>query len=153
MSRARMRLILTAALFCAWIGWLAYLAVTTTRPVVLSRAQFLASQLDVVAVIAEREGVPLAEVKVEQVLWPPGIAMQKLAGQMIKVVNLPQLTKEDGFAGPGEYVLPLIAEGNEYRVASIPRSPGLSEQMARPRIYRATSQALEQHRRIRSGAD
>jgi hypothetical protein len=149
MSRARLRLVLTAALFCAWIGWLAFLALTTTRPVVLSRPQFLASQLDVVATLTASEGRPDPNVKVQKIGWPVDEATQKLAGQTIKVVNLPELTNEHGWEGPDSYILPLVKEGDEYRVAPIAVSPGLSERKARPRIYRATPETLEQLKEIR----
>src|SRR5262245_17875891 len=89
MTHARLRLIVAAALFCAWIGWLAYLALTTTRPVVLSRAQFLASQLDAVATVAaDAAGRPDPNVKVERVVWPENEAAKKPEGASIHVANL-----------------------------------------------------------------
>src|SRR5437868_5381758 len=54
-ARRRALLALTVTLFLLWIGYLALLASTTTRPVVLSRPQFLVSNL---LVIAELTGVP-----------------------------------------------------------------------------------------------
>lgn len=152
MSRARLRLILSAALFLSWIGWLAYLALTTTRPIVLSRPQFLASQFDVVAAVSDVGGRPAAGVSVERVAWPADGAAQKLAGQSITVANLAAVAKEDGWDGPGSYILPLVKEGNEYQLAPVALSPGLSERKARPRIYRATPQTLGQLTQIRSEA-
>ena len=49
MASARVRLALAAFLFVAWVGWLANLALTTARPVILSRPQLAASTLDVIA--------------------------------------------------------------------------------------------------------
>jgi len=43
-------------LFLAWISWLAYLAATTTHPLVLSRPQFLVTDLDVIAEVGGDEG-------------------------------------------------------------------------------------------------
>jgi hypothetical protein len=58
MKRARVRLAITAALFFAWIGYLVYLAATTTRPIVLSRPQFLAANLYVIADLRDRADGP-----------------------------------------------------------------------------------------------
>ena len=101
MSHARLRLAAAAALFLGWIGYLAYLALTTTRPVVLSRPQFLAAQLDVIATVAENDGRPDPVVRVQRVQWAANGIEANLSGQTTKVANLPSATKEDGWAGPG----------------------------------------------------
>jgi hypothetical protein len=49
MRPSRVRLVVCALLFLGWISWLVYLSATTTRPVVLSRPQFLAADLYVIA--------------------------------------------------------------------------------------------------------
>jgi hypothetical protein len=49
MKPSRVRLAVCALLFLGWISWLVYLSATTTRPVVLSRPQFLAADLYVIA--------------------------------------------------------------------------------------------------------
>ena len=49
MKRSGWRLAVSAILFAGWIGYLAFLAATTTEPTVLSRPQFLAADLYVVA--------------------------------------------------------------------------------------------------------
>ncbi len=91
------RLILAAALFVAWIGMLAILAATTTRPVVLSRPQFLVSDFD------------------------------------------------DGWQGPGRYILPLKKTGAEAYVVALPGpSPGFDPMKLKPRIYRETPETLHQ---------
>ena len=87
MKAARLRLLFAALLFFAWIGWLAYLAakVTLEPPIVLSRPQFLVSNLDVVAQV---EQIPdqddkLTPVTVVQVHYPPG--EKALEGKTIQV--------------------------------------------------------------------
>ena len=49
MKPAALRLAVTAVLFVGWVGYLAYLVVKTSNPVVLSRPQFLVSEMDVIA--------------------------------------------------------------------------------------------------------
>jgi hypothetical protein len=58
MKAAKVRLIITAVLFLAWVGYLVFLAATTTRPVVLSRPQFLAADLYLVAELQDGSTVP-----------------------------------------------------------------------------------------------
>jgi hypothetical protein len=143
MQAARLRLILSALLFAGWIAWLAYLAATTTRPNVLSRPQFLFSTLDVVALIDEKDGQPVDDVKVLEVHWPPHADAFK---GPIKVTNLKECAKpERGWVGAGEYILPLAKYGDQYEVVKIPESPGFPEgSLNRYRIYRRTPETMRQ---------
>src|SRR5262245_14160505 len=93
----KLRLMVAAAAFVSWIGYLAYLAATTTRPIVLSRAQFLVSEVNVIADIKDKEGKPDPEVEICEVLWPPS---QRL-GPTLTITNLPQC---EGWIGPGRYI-------------------------------------------------
>jgi hypothetical protein len=135
------RLVLIAVLFALWIGYLAYLALpTTTSREVLSRAQFLVSNYDVIAQVnAEPNGAPDTKVVVEQVHWPK--EAEKISGQTVTVANL--TVHATGWHGPGRYILPLMKEDSTYRVAPIPRSPGF-EGSPHARIYSATEQNLRQ---------
>src|SRR5262245_56647666 len=72
MKPSRVRLAVCALLFLGWIGWLVYLSATTTRPVVLSRPQFLAADLYVVAEL--RQGR-------EPRLWPEILGLLAAAPQ------------------------------------------------------------------------
>jgi hypothetical protein len=131
MKPSRVRLAVCALLFLGWIGWLVYLSATTSRPVVLSRPQFLAADLYVLAEVhAGPKGpdAPDAEVTVREIVWPgPGM---DLAGRPLVIPNLPQSGPKQGWNGPGEYILPLTQKkqkGREvYQVTPIPRSPGYS---------------------------
>lgn len=138
---------LIGALFVGWLSWLGYLALTTTRPVVLSRPQFLVSQLDVIAVLSVSAGRPNAQVEIADVFWAAQDADRQL--HKLTVKNLPLLTPEEGWRGAGRYILPLVHDGAEFRVASIPRSPGFPSHNDRPRIYVSTPEALEQLRTLR----
>ncbi len=141
-------LVLFAGLFVAWIGWLAYLAITATRPIVLSRPQFLVSKLDVIAEVHANNGKPAPEVVVREVHWSAK-DIEKLEGKIIKVVNLSQC---EGYTGPGLYILPLVNDkGDEYLVARIPLSPGFNPFTSNPRIYPKTPETLRQLNSIHKG--
>jgi hypothetical protein len=141
------RVLLTAALFVGWLGYLGYLVVCGPhtpdglrgafegRPLALSRPQFLVSMLDVRARVDKVTG---EDVRVEEVLFPSENAPVK-AGDTIHVENidkcrpLPTLLEKDqeppaDWTGPGEYILPLqIVERNaerHYEVVPTPPSPG-----------------------------
>jgi hypothetical protein len=144
---ATLRLVLAAGLFAVWIGYLAYLAVTAgtqpiTRkgPIVLSRPQFLVSDLDVIAQIDEvKEPPEPTEVTIVDIVWSKQQAGPK---EVLRVTNLPAC---QGWVGPGRYILPLMQMAEDehtYEVAPIPRSPGIDHHF--PRIYPLTDQTREQ---------
>jgi hypothetical protein len=151
MRIAKARLVLAAALFAGWLGYLAYLTTTLTRPpLVLSRPQFLISNLDVIARVEEGNG-PNSRVQVEEVLWPRTPEAQRLQGQAITIANL---AGSEGWAGAGSYILALTSDGKDsYQVAPTPPSPGYEPNPAtkagRPHIYPATAAARAQLETIR----
>lgn len=123
LKAARVRLILAAAAFAGWIGWLAYLAATASRPTVLSRPQMLLAAYDVLAEVRAGSDGPAPEVTVRQVYWPAGDPA-KLQGRRVKVYDLPRAA-EDGWKGPGLYLLPLTrVDDQSYQVVAVPPSPG-----------------------------
>jgi hypothetical protein len=154
MKAARVRLALISALFLGWLGYLGYLV--AERPdggtVVLSRPQFLVSDLDVVALVKKDSDL----VTVTRVLYPDREAARQLVGKELKVTNLadcrppgdreklhPDLTAD------GAYVLALQEvepDGKDYRVTVTPRSPGF--RTGTPRIYPATKEVLAQYWKI-----
>ncbi|HEY7330367.1 MAG TPA: hypothetical protein VH592_22195 [Gemmataceae bacterium] len=176
MKLAAGRLILTAALFLGWLGYLSYLVVCRPhtpdglrgafegRPLTLSRPQFLVSTLDVVAEVSGQKG---EKVIVKEVLFPKANAPVK-AGNEIYVENIEScqppsdpLAKEKDpppdYIGPGEYLLPLQSpdtEGaNRFKVVPTPPSPGfpLSQgaHSGPPRLYPATPQMLAEYGEIK----
>lgn len=156
MSAERRRpwlLLLVGLLFAAWIGWLAYLAATTTRPIVLSRPQFLITQIDVVAELhAADDGGSVTRIAVKEVLFPVDGPVSIKPGAEIDIANLAHLTEHDGWQGPGEYILPLVKEGDhKVRLAPIPRTPGFGG--GAPRIYRITPETRAQYRQIRGDSE
>ncbi len=139
--KASVRLALAILLFGSWISWLAYLAATTTRPIVLSRPQFLVSTLDVIARVEADGPRPHPLVHVTDVHWPTDQADLKL--KSISVRNLPQCA---GWQSPGEYILPLVKSGDAFEVARVPPSPGYVPSGNSPalRIYPRTAETVRQ---------
>jgi hypothetical protein len=121
MKRPSVALLAVAAgLFAVWIGYLAYLALTASHPIVLSRPQFLMADLWVVADVEGPEG-PVA---VSEVVYaaPPVRATAPKVGAVIQVDNLADCKRY--WTGRGKYILPLAADDKGYRVPAVPRSPG-----------------------------
>jgi hypothetical protein len=163
---AAIRLAAVALAFAGWLGYLAYLVVTMPKtgagePLILSRSQFLVSELDV---IAQVDGTGSeTEVTIKDVLSPktdPPVHV----GQKVHVTNLSlcrRLPREGekaeetprDWTGPGSYLLPLQKmDENTYRVAPTPPSPGYPptrDKAGPPRIYPATDAARAQYRRIK----
>jgi hypothetical protein len=148
MTRSRILLVVTAALFAGWIGWLAHLALTEGRvpltdqkPDILSRAQFLVSETDVIAHVDTLE----QPITVEEVHFDKSKKGEDLVGKSLEVLDLARAT---GWTGPGSYILPLVPiKGNRYRVAGVPRSPGYPGGQTAPgsaRIYPLTADSREQ---------
>jgi hypothetical protein len=157
MKPATARLLLAAVLFVSWLGYLAYLVLSATWPtvarrppiIVLSRPQFLVSTLDVIAEVGVRsDGRPDPVVSDVEVHWPPDTPAPK--GGSLRITNLPEITASEGWQGAGRYILPLVRDGEAYRLVPIPPSPGYDPEgrVNRSRIYPATPQALEQLRQI-----
>jgi hypothetical protein len=161
MKPAVFRLVLCASLFALWIGYLGYLVLTRPRtpqgaPLVLSRPQIQSSDVDVIAEIKEEPKAETA-VTVAEVLSPKDAALKE--GDSITVLKLDECRAAQrpggpvsalDWAGPGKYLLPLRrlpGEAKHFEVANVPASPGFTDRNL-VRIYPATSEALEQYRRI-----
>jgi hypothetical protein len=149
----RVRLAVAAGLFLAWLGWLAFLAVTARSAVVLSRPQLLVSNLYVVADVSGG-AQPDAVVTVRKVEGPAADTQVVKAGDKLTVTNLPLVsTQEQGWTGPDQYVLALTRkQDGTCEVTPTPPSPGYPPDGASPadrlRIYRATADALAQLRAL-----
>jgi hypothetical protein len=136
MSGAKVRLVVAAVLFLAWLGWLGYGVAQKGKAPVVSRAQLAAASALVVAEVSVGEdGLPTPRAKVVRVVRGEGPP----AGSEVEVWNLPAALPpgSDGFPGAGEYLLPLVWDGKTGRVAGLPRSPGYEPTApARPVVYR-----------------
>lgn len=142
------RLAAAVVLFVGWIGYLAYLVARTRDPVILSRPQFFAAPLHVVASLTGDADHPEPRVTVKEVLYGPPDEKGKLSGRGIAVESLQAVGAEQGWAGPGEYLLPLEREKGGYRLVPIPPTPTFMRE--RLRIYRATADARAQLEAIES---
>jgi hypothetical protein len=148
MKKSGWRLAVAVVLFFCWIGYLAYLAATTTQPTVLSRPQFLIADLYVVAVLAADPATPQEptnEVTVKKVIW--SAKGEDFKQPKMTVENLKTLAQLGGcgWEGPGEYILALSRTKDNrgvYQVTPLPRTPGFNG--AAGRIYMATPSTLRQ---------
>lgn len=137
MSFARVKLVLAAAVFLAWLGWLAAAVATkgTVQPV--SRAQLTAAEVLVVAEVRVAEsGQPTPAAKIVKLLRGDAAVGE------IEVVNLPSSATplpvgETRTPAAGQYLLALVkVEPGKYRVAGLPASPGYpATTPERPLIY------------------
>jgi len=144
----RARFFVAAILFVAWIGFLAFLAIQTREPVVLSRPQFLVSDAVVLATINENDGHPDPAVADFKVVWSKDGSGAKDLGPLI-IPALSESDAENGWRGPGDYLLPLRKRqfGKEmiYELTQLPLIPGFRPKPgSNARIYKATSDALAQ---------
>lgn len=135
MSRSRILLIAATVAFLAWLGWLAVAVAQKGKSPVISRAQLTAAtHLLVVEVSVGDDGLPKSEAKVTRVLRGEGLP----AGTTIEIANLPSALPPgaSGFPGPGEYLIPVVADVATVRVAGLPRSPGYEPTTpVRPAVY------------------
>jgi hypothetical protein len=153
MNAARWRLVVAAAGFLGWIGWLTYLAATTTHPLVLSRPQFLQADLWVIAKVDGDQDRPAGEAEVVEVFWSRDNKGRKL--KHIGVSNLPELGNRNGWQGPGQYILPLKkvegTAGESFAIVPIRRSPGYQGRSFQVRIYTDDSETRDQLANMRAG--
>jgi hypothetical protein len=122
------RLVVSAGLFLAWIGFLAYLVARTRDPVILSRPQLVVSSVVLIADIKEQNSRPVAAVSVTKVAWALAPEDNNLAGSQLTIDGLADVGHAQGWRGPGTYILPLTkrktSTGYTYEVTSLPMSPG-----------------------------
>jgi hypothetical protein len=142
--RRRLALAATILAFVLWIGFLTFLAATSSHPVVLSRPQFLVSNLIVLAHVSGTDH-PEPTVEVLQVVWPrePEAGVKASAKLTIEDLKLAR-----GWEGAGEYLLALTRQAGATKVTAVPASPGFpasaAQQADRLRIYRDTPNTRQQ---------
>lgn len=162
MKGAFVRLAVVASLFLVWLAYLAYLAFGTRDSLIISRPQFLVSDIDVIARIED----PSQPIVIEEVLFPSVGPATQLVGKPARILNLTSCApprhlrkKEDekDFTGPGLYVVPLrrlpaAGDENIFEVAPTPPSPGYPVAgpplPGPPRIYPATPEVRSQLRTL-----
>jgi len=127
---AKLRLAVAVCLFVGWISWLAYLVATTRNPVILSRPQFIVADLWIRCQLEGVGNTPQPTLVVREVLWARDPKDQGLVEKQITVEDLDNVGWDLGWAGPGDYLLPLqkSKDGKKigFRLAALPASPGFS---------------------------
>ncbi|MFQ3650341.1 MAG: hypothetical protein SNJ75_08420 [Gemmataceae bacterium] len=147
-------------LYGCWLSYLCWMVVK--RPIqapgyalVLSRPQFLASPIDIIAEIPQKTG----KAKVVEVLYPKENAPVKPGDEiLLRLIDecRPVLGGKEAprdWEGPGNYLVPMRpAPGavGEYEVMAIPTSPGFRSASLSPpvRIYRDSAETRAQYARI-----
>jgi hypothetical protein len=117
MKPAAWRLLVAAAIFLVWVGWLIYEVVTTADPIVISRPQILIAPI---IVEAEAKGDDkIAITRIYRGAKAPGIAV----GQEVVVKKLDQARNWEGTGR--SYVLALqSAEPGQFQLVPVPVSSG-----------------------------
>ena len=127
---AKLRLAVAVCLFVGWISWLAYLVATTRNPVILSRPQFIVADLWIRCQLEGVGNTPQPTLVVREVLWARDPKDQGIVEKQITVEDLDNVGWDLGWAGPGDYLLPLqkSKDGKKigFRLAALPASPGFS---------------------------
>jgi hypothetical protein len=118
------RLVVSAGLFLAWIGFLAFLVVRTRNPVILSRPQFNVADLVVIADIQEKDKLPSSTVTIKKVAWSKDKKNDPAPGSQITITGLEDCRAANGWVVSGEYLVPLSRDKEKYEVTQIPLSPG-----------------------------
>jgi hypothetical protein len=124
----RMRAWVAGLLFLGWLGFLAYLAIGNWRRIVVARPQLERSNFVVVATLTDADGRPAAEMRIQKVLYSEKLAWRQLAGQSLELNELVFFSENQGWQGPGDYVVPLTRTVDEEttrdQVTLLPLSPG-----------------------------
>ncbi len=145
MDKSKVRVVVTAVLFIAWLGYLAYLVVQSRDAVILSRPQFLVAHLYVIADL-EGDAHPNPALTIREVAWAADQQDAALAGTAVKVHALDKCGPEHGWSGPGRYILALSRTKDGPGVTPIPSSPGYGG--GPRRIYPDTPDARRQLREL-----
>jgi len=150
MKRSLPALIISVALFVAWLTYLGIQAWQYRKPpIIVSRSQLLAAQYDATANLQpDKDGRIDTRVKVLEVLF----AADKEGPQQGQEIDVQNLGDCNGYQGPGTYVLPLVKRGIVYQVTVPPLDPGVSAYRSfPPTIYLLNDQVRKQFQDIRAG--
>ena len=129
MTFPKVRPIIFAALFLAWLGFLFYL-VLDTQHTVISKPQVRIAQAVLIVAVRDEGGKADPTVSVAEVLKSDP-AHLVLVGQKLRLIDLLGCKKEHGYSGAGDYVIPLTWR-RRWQIAAIP-PPGVSSTASEPR--------------------
>jgi len=151
MKRNWIALIVAAGAFLAWMSYLGAKAWQYRHPpVIVSRAQLLGAEWDVIADVAADPAdpkKPALNVTVREMLHSADEGAAPRPGQTVTVQNL---AAGIGYNGAGEYVLPLTRRNGLYYLAIPPVDPGAPRSFE-PRMYLLTDEVRRQFADIRAG--
>jgi hypothetical protein len=119
MTSSKARLIISGALFLAWLSFLFYLVLHTRHPVI-ARPQFLIAQAVLFVDITGMNDAPKPEVSVREVVWASDPGLKPLAGKLLTIPELIGCGKDQGYEGQGYYAVPLVWSGSAWQIAPIP---------------------------------
>jgi hypothetical protein len=162
MSRPWLLFLTPLVLYGCWLSYLSWQV--ARRPIqapgyalVLSRPQLLASPIDIIASIPDKNG----KAKVIEVLYPKEAAPVKPGDEIVlrlvdearPIAVVRGATPPADWEGPGNYLVPMRASPGvqgEYEVVGIPTSPGFRAPMLNPpvRIYRDSAETRAQYAQI-----
>lgn len=116
MKAVRVRLIVAGILMAGWLGYLGFLALGHSKPIVVSRSQMLYATHFVKADVSlDAEGKPVATVDIQDSFGADRIADRTIEIDNIAHVRLPNSKP----LSRGSYFLPLNRQGpGHYRVSS-----------------------------------
>ena len=139
MTFPRARLVVSAALFLAWLGYLLLLVLMSRETIVLSHSQFLAADLWAIAELSDNDGKPAVKVRIVEVAFPGGNEVLKGDAE---VPNLSDAGPQ-GYRGPGQYILPLrrLKDERMFVVAQVPPSPGFTPKFVDVRVSEGAAEA------------
>jgi len=145
MTGARVRLIVAAALFVGWLGYLAYLALGQKPPVVVSRSQMLmASHIVKADLTFDEAGKPQPNVRVLE-----SLGTQLVPAEPLLVDNLPEalLPGNKPPRSAGTYLLLLESPiPGRFRVASASNGQN-TDPTSRPAVIYPWSAEVERQAR------
>jgi hypothetical protein len=132
MTFPKARLIVSAVLFLAWLGFLLYL-VGETKNTVISKPQVQIAQAVVIVAVRDDGGKADPTVTVKEQLGRNDndealrqlAGRRGLAGQQLRLTDLLGCKKGHGYVGAGDYVIPLMRRAGAWQIAAIP-TPGYS---------------------------
>lgn len=125
--KSRVRFYIPLAIFVAWMGWLAFLAVTQTNKEIVSRSQVIKARAAVVVELTPEQIKENTPVSIQQIVWGDlsGIEVEK----SIRIENLKKAKLPNGkdLTKPTKVLLLLTTTGEagKYELAVAPRSPNL----------------------------
>jgi hypothetical protein len=123
MTFPKARLVVSACLFVGWLGFLLFL-VLDTNTIILSRPQFLIAQTYAVVELHDgAAGKPDPMVLIDEVIWSADPADEGLVKKQVRIPGVAVCGPDEGYAGPGQYLLPLLKTSRgAYVITPMPKT-------------------------------